>query len=221
MNSSGKIVNLVNPSSNQDAATKLYVDTKTSDMATSSSVTTAITTALGGTNVKIGSGAGATSQGVNAVAVGIDAGTSSQETNAVAIGNEAGKSSQGTNAVAIGRQAGATSQTFNAVAIGYGAGGGLQGAAAVAIGPSAGNYSQGEYAIAIGHRAGLYSQGARSIILNASGQSLSMGGWASNPSEVTNSDSLYIRPIRGVAHGIGVGRLHYDTTTFEVTYSTS
>jgi len=101
------------------------------------------------------------------------------------------------------------------------AGSGSQGTCAVAIGVNAGSSLQGEYAIAIGYRAGLYSQGARSIIINASGIAVGMGAWASNPSQVTNSDSLYIRPIRGVAHGIGVGRLHYDTTTFEVTYSTT
>jgi hypothetical protein len=47
MNFSGKIVKLRNPEDGQDAATKGYVDTKTTDMATSSSVSTAITNALG------------------------------------------------------------------------------------------------------------------------------------------------------------------------------
>jgi hypothetical protein len=47
MSSSGKIINLVNPNADQDAATKSYVDTKTTDMATSSTVSTVITTALG------------------------------------------------------------------------------------------------------------------------------------------------------------------------------
>jgi hypothetical protein len=42
-----KIVNLANPTNDQDAATRSYVDTKTTDMATSSSVSTAITNALG------------------------------------------------------------------------------------------------------------------------------------------------------------------------------
>ena len=44
---SNKIVNLANPTSDQDAATRNYVDTKTTNMATTSSVSTAITTALG------------------------------------------------------------------------------------------------------------------------------------------------------------------------------
>jgi methionine aminopeptidase len=47
MSSSGQIVNLVTPTNNQDAATKSYVDTKTTEMATTSSVSTAITNALG------------------------------------------------------------------------------------------------------------------------------------------------------------------------------
>jgi len=55
MNGSGKIVQLVDPSNNQDAATKRYVDGATTNMATTSAVTTAITNALGssGTDTNI------------------------------------------------------------------------------------------------------------------------------------------------------------------------
>jgi hypothetical protein len=47
MSSSGKIVNLVNPTNAQDAATRSYVESATTNMATTSSVSTAITNALG------------------------------------------------------------------------------------------------------------------------------------------------------------------------------
>jgi hypothetical protein len=47
LSNNGRIVNLVNPSSAQDAATKFYVDGATTNMATTSSVSTAITNALG------------------------------------------------------------------------------------------------------------------------------------------------------------------------------
>jgi len=54
MNFTGKIVKLVNPTDGQDAATKGYVDTATSNMATTSSVTSAISTALGSSGTGYG-----------------------------------------------------------------------------------------------------------------------------------------------------------------------
>ena len=35
------------------------------------------------------------------------------------------------------------------------------------------------------------------------------------------SNSFKVKDIRGVAHGLGVGVLHYNTSTKEITYSTN
>jgi hypothetical protein len=69
---------------------------------------------------------------------------------------------------------------------------------------------QGANAIAIGNKAGINSQTAGSICLNASGLDLD-----------PNQAGCFIRPIRGVALGLGVGRVFYNTTTFELQYSTT
>ena len=55
------------------------------------------------------------------------------------------------------------------------------------------------------------------IVLNGATGSIGIG---SNIPSVTQT-GLFINPIRGVAHGLGVGVLKYDPVTFEVTYSTN
>ena len=105
--------------------------------------------------------------------------------------------SQGANCVAVGNQAGNISQGAGAIAIGFQA----------AIGTTT---PQGANAIAIGYLASNLSQTAGSICLNASGVST-----------IANQVGCFIRPIRGVALGIGIGQVFYDTTTFELQYSTT
>ena len=71
--------------------------------------------------IKIGNGAGTTSQGLNAIAVGHDAGQS-QGINALAVGYLAGQSNQGDGSIAIGSQAARYNQGDGCIAMGYGAG---------------------------------------------------------------------------------------------------
>ena len=162
---------------------------------------------LGSLNpVKLGSGAGTTSQGTDAVAVGRDAGQQ-QGTESVAIGVIAGKTNQGSWGVAIGSSAGTTNQGQRAIAIGVQSAEVSQGAGAVAIGAYAGDSIQGQYAIAIGTHAGDANQPASSIILNASGSALNG----------TNA-GLYINPVRNdVANVANV--VYYNAVTNELTYA--
>ena len=83
----------------------------------------------------------------------------------------------------------------------------------MAIGTNAGQGmtgGQGANSIAIGLNAGRDSQTIGSICLNASGIAL-------NP----NFAGCFIRPLRGVALGLGVGQVFYDSATFELQYSTT
>jgi len=118
-------------------------------------------TKLQGTNIAIGSSAGA-SQGVYSVAIGIGTGQA-QGSSAVAIGNAAGNN-QDNNVVAIGVLAGQF-QGPSAIAVGSSSGNN-QGNNAIAIGGSSGN-SQGDSAIAVGSLAG-QTQGNNAIALGNS-----------------------------------------------------
>ena len=158
--------------------------------------------------VALGSQAGQTSQGTNSVAVGYRAGAGTQGENSVAIGSLAGQNIQSTQAVAIGYGTGQTSQGQYAVAIGALAGAGTQSTQAVAIGYGAGQTSQGQYAVAIGALAGQNTQFTGSIVINASGTALN-----------SNQQGLYINPVRGTATATPV--VVYNSSTKELTYNTS
>jgi len=160
-------------------------------------------------SVAIGANAGKGNQGQNSVAVGYNSCLTSQGNQSVAIGAFAG-GNQATQAVAIGLQAGNTNQGIGAVAIGSLSGFTTQGGGAVAIGNNAGQAGLGANAIAIGNNACIGSGTAGSICLNASGSALN-----------SNQTGLFINPIRGVALGIGIGRVFYNSATFELQYSTS
>lgn len=145
--------------------------------------------------LSVGYNAGLTSQGQGAIAIGSNAGTNSQSPNSVAIGRFSGNSSQSENTVAVGNNSGRTSQSLNAVAVGN----------------LAGNSNQGPSAVAIGSQAGQTSQHDNSVIINATGSSLNSNGVS----------RFFVKPIRGVALGIGIGSMVYDPATGEITYSTT
>jgi hypothetical protein len=200
----------------------------------------------GNSAIAIGIDSGGTSQGGSCVSIGTQSGQTSQGTNSVAIGRFTANSSQGNNSVAIGNQSGQTSQRANCVAIGFNAGNDTQGISSIAMGLNAGQTTQGTKSIAIGENAGQDQQGINCIAIGTqAGQttqannSIAIGPVISNlhsntivlnsagtgisptPLPTTQASSFYVNPIRGVAHGIGVGILHYDPSTFEITYSTT
>ena len=151
--------------------------------------------------IAIGRGAGGGTQGVDSVAIGRAASSTNQGTGCVAIGLAAGQTTQGNNAVAIGGSAAQNvGQGQNCVAIGYSAGRGL-----------AGGFQQAN-SVAIGAFAGEGNQAPRSIIINATGAALNNN---------FGNDCCFIKPLRGVAYGIGVSRVVYDAGTGELTYSTT
>lgn len=82
---------------------------------------------------------------------------------------------------------------------------------AVRVGDGAGEAGAGTDSVAVGLRAGQTTLDANSIVINATGFDL----------PTTGASHCHVAPIRGVAHGVGVGLLVYDPATAEITYSTS
>ena len=113
--------------------------------------------------------------------------------------------------IAIGGLAGSTNQGTYSISVGAGAGTFQQGDYSVAIGTKSGEISQGNSAVAIGDRAGRTNQHDNSIVLNATGADLNTDGVS----------RFFVKPVRGVAHGLGVGVMKYHPTTGEITYSTN
>lgn len=174
----------------------------------------------------IGQGAGLVAQDISSVAIGLSAGQASQGLAITTFPNPAG------DAVAIGNSAGQTAQRWQSIAIGSRAGQSGQGGAtlggAIAIGVNAGQLSQGDRSIAIGTNACITNQGAYAVAIGAScGVSVSqhentiMINSGSAGLDTNGTGRCFIQPIRGVALGIGAGRMFYDVGTKEVQYSTT
>ena len=202
-------------------------------------------TTQGARCIAIGENAGNSNQQSYAVTIGAESGKTTQGTRAIAIGENAGNATQGQNSIAIGRGAGLTSLGNQAIAIGHDSIVTSVNATtnAIAVGHEAVRTDARANAIGIGHRANHTNAGSHSIMIgsyatNVSGSgtnSIAIGRDAVANSSTNNSITLngtgtaitanqaglFVAPIRGVAHGIGVGVLKYDTTTFEITYSTT
>jgi hypothetical protein len=149
------------------------------------------------TQVAMGKGAGATSQGLRSVAIGVNAGNSGQLVDAVAIGNTAGQTNQSQNCVAIGFQAGFSGQSFGSVAIGMDAGKTSQQQRTVAIGSGAGFDTQGEFSIAIGdaaaqtrQRSGSVAIGVQAGFTDQSANSVAIGNRAGTTNQGANSVAI-------------------------------
>ena len=194
--------------------------------------------------IGIGESAGLSGQVTYAIAIGAESGRNTQGTRAIAIGENAGNNTQGQNSICIGRNAGQTIIGNQAIAIGYDAI--LQSASAttdaVAVGYEALRLDGRAGAIGIGRKANRGNAGENSIVIGAYSTDVSGSGTnsiaigrnavanTSTANSITlngsgtaitaNQAGLFVAPIRGVAHGLGVGVLKYDTTTFEITYST-
>jgi hypothetical protein len=163
-------------------------------------------------SIAIGANAGNSTQGANSIAIGRNAGQTSIGADCIAIGRDSVVSSTGStsNSVAVGFEAMRVNGSTGCVSIGFKANRGSAGANSIMIGSYSTDISgAGSRSIAIGRDAVANSSTADSITLNASGTAIT-----------ANQAGLFVAPIRGVAHGLGVGVLKYDPSTKEITYST-
>ena len=154
--------------------------------------------------IKIGNGAGTTTQGANAIAIGHDAGSSgTQGANSVAVGWWAGQATQGEGSIAVGPQAGKASQGNYSVAMGYQAGVNAQGDYGIAIGETAGGADQGAKSVAMGYRAAYATQGPDAT---AVGSSAGYNAQGTSATAVGNFAGCSSQGAQGVAIGESAAR---------------
>jgi hypothetical protein len=191
--------------------------------------------------IAIGTNAGKSSQGSYSVAIGENAGYNSQQPSAISIGPNAGYNTQDFSAIAIGSNAGYSAQNNFSIAIGYEAGktnqGNLEDHGAIAIGKYAGQTNQGQHSIAIGNSAGSSNQGVLSIAIGtgaaAQGTSSIVIGNSASDDSLSNAivlnatgmqlvadypNGFHVKPIR---EAVGTYYLEYNSSTGEITYSSS
>ncbi len=152
----------------------------------------------------------------NSVMIGRQAGSDCPTSNNVFVGYGAGQVNfNGGNNTSVGIKAGAGNNSNNTVNIGSEAGRVRPTGQdhAICIGTQTGNFNSGAYSIQIGYRANYNTPPAyqRVIVINATGAIL----------ESTQSDTCKIAPIRPIAHNLGAGIPFYDTTTSELSVSST
>jgi hypothetical protein len=151
------------------------------------------------------------------VSIGNRAGSIRTGIRTVNIGNEAGRycvdSTDGQGSINIGDLAGRTFPKQNSINIGTGAGYPGTSIQAINIGSAAGNSRAGSSSINLGAFSNQTNGTThnQAIVINASGANVPSVG----------NDTFVVKPVRGVAHGLGVGVMKYDPATGEITYSTT
>lgn len=146
--------------------------------------------------------------------------------NNVKLGLNNGESGSNSYLVAIGSTALRYSTGVGAIGIGYAAGLISSGTSSISIGSQAGQNGIGAYSICIGYQAGL-SCPTNCIDINASGNpsvpavanTIVLNASGADVSPATTG--CFIAPLTGYAHGIGAGIVFYNTTTKELSYSTT
>jgi len=174
---------------------------------------------VGQWNVLIGEDVNTGSNGIsliNNVMIGRQAGVNCRSSENTFVGYTAGQNNiNGSNNTSLGRGSGNQNNSNQTVNIGMNAGRVRPTGEdnAVCIGSESGNFGSGQYSVQLGYRAN-YNTPAnykRVIVINATGVAL----------ESTQSDTCKIAPIRPIAHNLGAGMLYYDTTTSELSVSST
>jgi hypothetical protein len=174
---------------------------------------------VGGDNVFIGREVSKNNNGVsinNNVMIGRQAGSDCRTSSNTFVGYGAGQVNvNGSNNTSVGLKAGTGNNSSSTINIGAEAGRVRPSGQdhAICIGTQTGNFNSGAYSIQIGYRANYNTPPAyqRVIVLNATGSAL----------ESTQSDTCKIAPIRPIAHHLGAGIPFYDTTTSELSVSST
>ena len=155
--------------------------------------------------------------GNGSTSIGYYAGQSNTGIGSVNIGNQAGRycvnSNDGQYSINIGHVSGRSNPKEHCINMGSGAGYSGTSIQAINIGRASGGSVAGSSSINLGAFANQVNGTThnQAIVINATGANVPSVG----------NDTFVVKPVRGVAHGLGVGVMKYDPATGEITYSTT